>query len=127
MNARAVFDHPRNLSDDLLEAIAENGGVVQVNLLYVAPDDPVTGERIANVLDVVDHIDHIVTVAGIDHVGIGTDFDGGAVVNGCEDVSKLEAITLELVKRGYTKNEIRKIWSGNILRVFREVEKASKK
>ena len=126
-NARAVFDHPRNLSDDLLEAIAENGGIVQVNLLYVAPDDPVTGERIANVLDVVDHIDHIVTVAGIDHVGIGTDFDGGAVVNGCEDVSKLEAITLELVKRGYTKNEIRKIWSGNILRVFREVEKACKK
>jgi membrane dipeptidase len=126
-NARAVFDHPRNLSDDLLEAIAENGGTVQVNLLYVAPDDPFTGERIANVLDVVDHIDHIVTVAGIDHVGIGTDFDGGAVVNGCEDVSKLEAITLELVKRGYTKNEIRKIWSGNILRVFREVEKACKK
>jgi len=125
-NARAVFDHPRNLSDDLLEAISENGGVVQVNLLYVAPNNSVTGERIANVLDVVDHIDHIATVAGIDHVGIGTDFDGGAVVDGCEDVSKLEAITLELVKRGYNKNEIRKIWSGNILRVFREVEKASK-
>lgn len=121
-NAWALYDHPRNLSDDLLEAIAENGGVVQVNFLYVSPDDPVTGERVATLLDVVDHIDHIVAVAGIDHVGIGSDFDGGGVVAGCEDVSKLEAITLELVKRGYTKNEIRKIWSGNFMRVFREVE-----
>jgi membrane dipeptidase len=121
-NARVLYDHPRNLSDDLLDAIAENGGVVQVNLLYVSPNDPVTGERTSTVLDVVDHIDHIVEVAGIDHVGIGTDFDGGGVVDGCEDVSKLEAITLELVKRGYTKNEIRKIWSGNFMRVFREVE-----
>ncbi len=121
-NARALFDHPRNLSDDLLDAIAENGGVVQVNLLYVSPNDPDTGERISTVSDVVDHIDHIVEVAGIDHVGIGTDFDGGGVVEGCEDVSKLEAITLELVKRGYTKNEIRKIWSGNFMRIFREVE-----
>jgi membrane dipeptidase len=121
-NARVLYDHPRNLSDDLLDAIAENGGVVQVNLLYVSPNDPDTGERISTVSDVVDHIDHIVEVAGIDHVGIGTDFDGGGVVDGCEDVSKLEAITLELVKRGYTKNEIRKIWSGNFMRVFREVE-----
>jgi membrane dipeptidase len=121
-NARVLYDHPRNLSDDLLDAIAENGGVVQVNLLYVSPNDPDTGERISTVSDVVDHIDHIVKVAGINHVGIGSDFDGGAVVDGCEDVSKLEAITLELVKRGYTKNEIHKIWSGNFMRVFREVE-----
>jgi len=121
-NARALYDHPRNLNDDLLEAIAENGGVVQVNLLYVSENDPDTGERTASVADVVDHIDHIVAVAGIDHVGIGTDFDGGGVVDGCEDVSKLEAITLELVKRGYNKNEIRKIWSENFMRVFREVE-----
>jgi microsomal dipeptidase-like Zn-dependent dipeptidase len=121
-NARALYDHPRNLNDDLLEAIAENGGVVQVNLLYVSENDPITGERTASVSDVVDHIDHIAAVAGIDHVGIGTDFDGGGVVDGCEDASKLEAITLELVKRGYTKNEIRKIWSENFMRVFREVE-----
>ena len=121
-NARALYDHPRNLSDDLLDAIAENGGVVQVNLLYVSPNDPDTGERISTVSDVVDHIDHIVEVAGIDHVGIGSDFDGGGVVDGCEDVSKFEAITLELVKRGYNKNEIRKIWSENFMRVFREVE-----
>jgi len=121
-NARALYDHPRNLSDDLLNAIAENGGVVQVNLLYLSPNDPDTGERISTVSDVVDHIDHSVAVAGIDHVGIGSDFDGGGVVDGCEDVSKFEAITLELVKRGYNKNEIRKIWSENFMRVFREVE-----
>ena len=121
-NARALYDHPRNLSDDLLNAIAENGGVVQVNLLYLSPNDPDTGERISTVSDVVDHIDHIVEVAGIEHVGIGSDFDGGGVVDGCEDVSKFEAITLELVKRGYNKNEIRKIWSENFMRVFREVE-----
>ena len=121
-NARALYDHPRNLSDDLLNAIAENGGVVQVKLLYLSPNDPDTGERISTVSDVVDHIDHIVEVAGIDHVGIGSDFDGGGVVDGCEDVSKFEAITLELVKRGYNKNEIRKIWSENFMRVFREVE-----
>ena len=120
-NARVLYDHPRNLSDDLLEAIAENGGVVQVNLLYVSPNDPNTGERISTVLDVVDHIDHIAAVAGIDHVGIGSDFDGGGVVDGCEDVSRLEAITLELVKRGYNKKEIHKIWSGNFMRVFRKV------
>lgn len=120
-NARALYDHPRNLNDDLLEAIAENGGVVQVNLLYVSENDPITGQRTASVSDVVDHIDHIVAVAGIDHVGIGTDFDGGGVVDGCEDASKLEAITLELVKRGYHHNEIRKIWGKNFMRVFRKV------
>lgn len=124
-NARAIFDHPRNLNDDLLRAIADNGGVVQVNFLYVSPNDPDTGERASSVLDVVDHIDHIVAVAGIDHVGIGSDFDGGGVVEGCEDASKLGAITLELVKRGYNRNEIRKIWGGNLMRVFREVEKAA--
>ena len=123
-NARALYDHPRNLNDDLLKAIAEKGGVVQVNFLYVSENDPDTGERTANVSDVIDHIDHIVTVAGIDHVGIGSDFDGGGVVEGCEDVSELEAITLELVKRGYTKREIHKIWSGNLMRVFQQVQYA---
>jgi len=119
-NARAVYDHPRNLKDDLLRAIAGNGGVIQVNLFYVSPDS-----EASTVADVVDHIDHIVAVAGINHVGIGTDFDGGGTVEGCEDVSRLEAITLELVKRGYNKKKIRKIWGGNIMRVFRAVEKAA--
>ncbi len=78
--------------------------------------------KLANVSDVVNHIDHIVKVAGIDHVGIGTDFDGGGGVEGCEDVSQMGNITLELVKRGYTEKEIEKIWGGNFMRVFREVQ-----
>ena len=78
--------------------------------------------KLANVSDVVNHIDYIVKVAGIDHVGIGTDFDGGGGVEGCEDVSQMGNITLELVKRGYTEKEIEKIWGGNFMRVFREVQ-----
>ncbi|MFC1636301.1 dipeptidase, partial [Planctomycetota bacterium] len=76
--------------------------------------------RLATVSDAVDHIDHIVRVAGIDHVGIGTDFDGGASLDGCYDVSELGNITLELVRRGYTEQQIRKIWGGNFMRVFRK-------
>lgn len=82
--------------------------------------------KLATVADVVDHIDHIVNVAGIDHVGIGTDFDGGGAVDGCFDVSEMGNITLELVKRGYTEVQIRKIWGGNIMRVMGEVEKVKK-
>jgi membrane dipeptidase len=76
---------------------------------------------------VVDHIDHIVAVAGINHVGIGTDFDGGGGVEGCYDVSEMGNITLELVKRGYTENEIRKIWGGNFMRVMNKTEKVAAK
>ena len=82
-------------------------------------------EKLATVSDVVDHIDHMVKVAGIDHVGIGTDFDGGGGIDGCKDVSEMGNITLELVKRGYSEEDIRKIWGGNFMRVFREVEKVS--
>jgi membrane dipeptidase len=78
-------------------------------------------QRLATVQDVVDHIDHIVKVAGIDHVGIGTDFDSGGAVSGCFDVSEMGNITLELVKRGYTEEQIRKIWGGNFMRVFKAV------
>ncbi len=74
------------------------------------------------VSDVADHIDHCVQVAGIDHVGIGTDFDGGGEVDGCFDVSEMKNITAELLRRGYSHNEIRKIWGGNFLRVFAQVE-----
>ncbi len=78
-------------------------------------------QNLATVSDAVDHIDHIVKVAGIDHVGIGTDFDGGGGLQDCIDASELGNITLELVKRGYTEEEIRKIWGGNFMRVFRAV------
>jgi len=79
-------------------------------------------QELATVSDLVDHIDHIVKIAGIDYVGIGSDFDGGGTIEGCNDVSEMGNITLELVKRGYTKEQIEKIWSGNLLRVFNEVE-----
>jgi membrane dipeptidase len=82
---------------------------------------------LATVSDVADHIDHLVKVAGIDHVGIGTDFDGGGGVEGCFDVSEMGNITLELVKRGYSKRQIRKIWGGNLMRVMRKTEKAAHK
>lgn len=79
-------------------------------------------EKLATVKDVVDHIDHVVQVAGIDYVGIGTDFDGGGGVDGCRNVSEMKNITIELLRRGYSKDDIEKIWGGNIMRVFREVE-----
>lgn len=78
---------------------------------------------LASVKDVADHIDHMVNVAGIDHVGIGTDLDGGGGIEGCQDVSQLGNITLELVRRGYSESDIRKIWGGNFMRVFKQVEK----
>jgi membrane dipeptidase len=84
-------------------------------------------EKLATVAEVVDHIDHIVKVAGINHVGIGTDFDGGGGVTGCADVSGMKNITKELVNRGYSTREIRKIWGGNLMRVMKKVERVSRK
>jgi membrane dipeptidase len=84
-------------------------------------------ETLATVSDVVDHIDHIVKVAGIDHVGIGTDFDGGGGVTGCFDVSQMKNITIELLKRGYSEKEIGKIWGGNLFRVMKKVQKVARK
>jgi membrane dipeptidase len=81
----------------------------------------------ATLKDFVDHIDYAVKLAGIDHVGIGTDFDGGGGVPGFNDHSEALNVTVELVKRGYTEQQIAKIWGGNLLRVWRDVEKAAKK
>ena len=85
--------------------------------------DSLFPEVTGTVSDLVDHIDHIVDLVGIDHVGIGTDFDGGAQLEDCYDVSQLGNITAELVRRGYSEPDIQKIWSGNFLRVMEEVEK----
>jgi membrane dipeptidase len=81
----------------------------------------------ATIKDFVDHIDHAVKIAGIDHVGIGTDFDGGGGVPGFNDHSDALNVTVELVKRGYTEQQVAKIWGGNLLRVWRDVEKAAGK
>jgi membrane dipeptidase len=80
-------------------------------------------EKLATVKDAVDHIDHVVQVIGIDHVGIGTDFDGGGGIDGCKTVADMKNITIELVRRGYAKDDIAKIWGGNVMRVLRESEK----
>lgn len=123
--SRAICNNPRNMDDDMLRALAKNGGVIQMCMLsaYVKKKD--TG--LATVSDVVDHIDHIVKVAGIDHVGIGTDFDGGGGVTGCFDVSQVKNLTMELLKRGYSTRDIRKIWGGNLMRVMTKVTKLSRK
>ena len=79
----------------------------------------------ANVSDFVDHIDHAVELIGIDHVGISSDFDGGGGIVGWNDASETFNVTLELVRRGYTEEQIEKLWSGNLLRVWREVERVA--
>ena len=82
-------------------------------------------QKLATVSDVADHIDHMVKVAGISHVGIGTDFDGGGGVEGCFDVSEMGNITLELVRRGYSQSDLRKIWGGNLIRVMKKTAKVA--
>jgi membrane dipeptidase len=123
--ARAVCDHTRNLDDEQLRAIAKNRGVVQAVALGAFVKAKADGEPDADVRDFVDHIDHIVKVAGIDHVGIASDFDGGGGIVGWNDASETPNVTIELVRRGYSEAQIGKIWSGNLLRVWREVEAAA--
>jgi len=84
-------------------------------------------EKPATVKDVVDHIDHVVQVIGSDYVGIGTDFDGGGGVDGCRTASEMKNITIELLRRGYSKSDITKIWGGNVMRVLQKVEDLAKK
>jgi membrane dipeptidase len=166
---RALNDHPRNLDDRQLKALANNGGVIQIVALdgfLKAPfpqrrravnelatrigipfgpggpkfSEAASGQRQqlregikevdrqyppASITDYVDHIEHAVEVAGVDHVGIGTDFDGGGGISGFNDHSEARNVTVELVRRGYSEEEIKKIWGGNILRVWRDVEKVA--
>lgn len=114
-SARALTDHSRNLDDEQLRAVAENGGVVQT----VALDAYVRGEsETASVSDLVDHVDYMVNLIGIEHVGISSDFDGGGGIDGWQDASETFNVTLELVRRGYSEEEIAQIWSGNLLRAL---------
>jgi microsomal dipeptidase-like Zn-dependent dipeptidase len=183
--ARALCDHSRNLDDEQLLLIKENGGVVQTvafssyldtekHEAHRTLEDPILDEiaaemgferkpwselrgrpegevdayieklrearerakpRIAaevdpvappvNVADFVNHIDHIVNLIGIDHVGISSDFDGGGGVSGWNDASETFNVTLELVKRGYDEEQIAKLWSGNLLRVLDETQRVA--
>jgi membrane dipeptidase len=167
-SVRAIAHHNRNLSDEMIKALASKGGVIQICLLdeYIKdPDTTNVGYQkitqlrksyysrwdslsdaqkaefrkmrneleekypvvMPNVKDYVDHIDHVVKVAGVDFVGIGSDFDGGGGLADCADVSQFPNITKELLVRGYSEKDIIKIWGGNFFRVFSEVEKVAKK
>ncbi len=120
----AVRVHVRNLTDDQLLALKANGGIGQVNFwdAVVAPE----GET-ATVAYLADHIDHIVDLIGIDHVGIGSDFDGATMPVDLQDASYLANLTEELVTRGYSRKDIEKILGGNTLRLMKEVEKLAEK
>jgi membrane dipeptidase len=138
-SAKAICNVNRNVPDNVLQAVAKNGGVVMVTFVpgfisqAVADFDAkpeaerkgITGPR-ATLSQVADHIDHIRKVAGIDHIGLGGDFDGiSQVVQGLEDVSKYPDLTAELLKRGYKDDEVKKILGLNVLRVMRQVEKVA--
>jgi membrane dipeptidase len=165
-SCRAIANHPRNLTDDMLRALAKNGGVVMINYHagFLSEEFRVASEKKSGTVDVamaamskkcggneacttmeseridheamasgelpkvtwqkiVDHIDHAVKVAGADHVGLGSDFDGATMPLGMEDVSKLPKITDALIRKGYSDADIEKILGGNILRVMEQVER----
>jgi membrane dipeptidase len=154
-SCRAIANAKRNITDDMLRALAKNQGVIQINFACdflserVRTQDP-EGKRAvrskhrenmdalraemqrkfsrASLADVVEHIDHAVKVAGIDHVGIGSDFDGiDCAPMGLDDNARFPALTRELVKRGYTREQIHKIYGGNTLRVMRAVESKARR
>ena len=161
-SVRAIAHHKRNMTDDMIKALAKNGGVIQICLLddYIKDPDTTTvryqkeqelrkvfntsfakmsdeeqaevrrqwreldekyPKQLPTVADCVDHIDHVRKLVGIDYVGIGSDFDGGGGLADCADVSQMPNITAEMLKRGYTEEEIAKVWGGNFLRVFAKV------
>jgi membrane dipeptidase len=167
-SVRSIAHHPRNLSDDMIRKLAQNGGVIQICLLDEYVKDPDTTsvryrkeqelrkiyeaeyeamseeeknefrkqwreirdkypKKLPTVADYVDHIDYVKNLVGIDYVGIGSDFDGGGGLEDCADVSEFPNITREMLKRGYTEEEIIKVWGGNFFRVFKEVEKVAGK
>jgi membrane dipeptidase len=167
-SCRAIANHPRNMTDDMLRALAKNGGVVMINYhaaflseeFRVASEKKsgnvvasmaamskkcggneacttMEGERIDHEAmmsgelpkvsweKIIEHIDHAVKVAGADHVGLGSDFDGATMPLGMEDASKLPKITDALLKKGYPEADVQKILGGNILRVMEQVERVA--
>jgi membrane dipeptidase len=120
-SVRGVTDHVRNLDDETLLRLADDGGVVQI----VALDAFISDDSTATIGDFVDHIDYAVDLIGIEHVGISSDFGGGGGIEGWNDATETPAVTAELVARGYSAGEIELLWSGNLLRVWRETERVA--
>ena len=119
-SARALCDHPRNLTDEQMRALADKGGVCQITLY---PGFLRTDEK-ATILDAMQHLEHAIQVMGIDHVGLGTDFDGDGGVSGLADASELSLFTRQLLLRRYSEGDIQKIWGGNFLRVMQQCQDA---
>jgi microsomal dipeptidase-like Zn-dependent dipeptidase len=117
-SSRSLCDVPRNLTDEQMKALAEKGGVAQVTLY----NGFLKKEGQATITDVMEHLEHMIEVMGIDHVGIGTDFDGDGGVPGCASASELINITRMLLRKNYDKESIAKIWGGNFLRVIQTVQ-----
>tara|TARA_B100001063_G_scaffold183353_1_gene172940 strand:+ start:821 stop:1885 length:1065 start_codon:yes stop_codon:yes gene_type:complete len=124
-SSRALRDHPRNLDDEQLNWIKENGGVIQTTALGSFLTD--RKDPPANMDDFMDHIDYMVKKIGIDHVGISSDFDGGGGIVGWDDASETMNVTSALRERGYSESEIAKLWGGNLLRVLDEVQEIAAK
>ena len=121
-NCKALCDVPRNLTDDQLRALAAKGGVAQTTMYHGF----LKKEGEASILDAVAHLEHAIDIMGIDHVGVGTDFDGDGGIKGMADASEMINFTIQLLRRKYSETDIKKIWGGNWLRVMRGVkEKAS--
>lgn len=118
-SARALCDHPRNLTDDQLRALAARGGVAQV-CLY---GGFLRKEGEASILDAIAHIQHLVRVMGIEHVGIGTDFDGDGGICGCDSAAEVIQLTRRLLAAHYSEDDLRLLWGGNFLRVMDEVQR----
>jgi len=118
-SARALCDHPRNLTDAQMRALAAKGGVAQTTIYsgFLRKDAQAT------ILDVMAHLEHAIDVMGIDHVGLGTDFDGDGGVPGMADSSELLNFTRQLLRKRYSDEDIQKIWGGNFLRVMAEAQK----
>ena len=119
-SCRALCDHPRNLTDDQMRALAQHGGVMQVTLYngFLVKDGEATLD------DAMRHVDHAIEVMGIDHVGLGTDFDGDGGIRGLASSSELMNYTRELLRRHYSEEDIQKLWGGNFLRVMRLVQQS---
>ncbi len=118
-SSRALCDHPRNLTDEQMRALAAKGGVAQTTLYHGFLK---AGDEEATILDAIAHLEHAIKVMGIDHVGLGTDFDGDGGVRGLADSSELINFTRQLLARRYSERDIQKIWGGNFLRVMTIVQ-----
>lgn len=166
-SCRAIAKHPRNMTDDMLRALAKNGGVVMINyeVSFLSEENRLAGEKSGGVVaqldalskkcggdeacstlemarvtraamakgtvpavsweKIIEHIDHAAKVAGVDHVGLGSDFDGATMPIGMEDATQLPKITTALMAKGYSAADVEKILGGNILRVMEQVEKGA--